>query len=283
MRRSALGGASSGTLRRWQEVSATRCLPAVLACILMTGCGDAAHNATVAASKPTTAQSVGAEVRRHVEALNPNQDVGIRSVSCEERGAVPSMGANAVAFLCSVHASDGEATTPHLWAYLPQDEENHVELLDETAERELAARGDVAGLNDGHSEADNRSAEEDIRHAEETVTQQTSAPATPPVTTNESAQVTNCGVLSYDAAHWSLGTRWRVTDSVTPCSEAMQVIRDDFSGKGIKHVGSDNAETYTVIDGWQCGGPETGGIGCTRGTQHITGSELRGTSGNEGK
>ena len=54
------------------------------------------------------------------------------------------MGTDAVAFLCSIHANNGEVAKPELWASLPMDEENKVELLDETAERELAARGEAA-------------------------------------------------------------------------------------------------------------------------------------------
>jgi hypothetical protein len=282
-RRTALEGAGSKTPRYWRDALTTGCVPVLLGCIMLAGCGGAAHDATVAAKAPGTDEAVGAKVKRHLEDLNPHQNAGIRSVSCEERGPVPSMGTNAVAFLCTIDANNGEATKPQLWAYLPQDKENHVELLDETAERELAARGEVPGLNDGHSEADNRSAEEDIHHAEEEVTQQSSAQATPPAVTTKATQGTNCGVLSYHSERWTLGERWTITDSGTSCPEAMQIIRDDFSRKGIKHVGSDNAETYTVINGWRCGGPETGGIGCTRGTQHITGSELRGATEDDGE
>lgn len=164
--------------------------------------------------KPSRDEAVGAEVKRHIEVLNPTQDVGIRSISCEERGPVPSMGTNAAAFLCSIHPNNGEATKPQLWAYLPQDEENHVELLDETAERELAARGEVAGLNDGHSEADNRSAEQDIHHAEEevngsadTTAKRERGAAPPPTTVSTTTKIDGkakrayTGATPYDLRH----------------------------------------------------------------------------------
>ncbi len=196
------------------------------------------------------------------------------------------MGPDAVAFLCLVHADNSEVAKPELWASLPMDEETKVELLDETAERELAARGELAGLNDGHSEADNRSAESDIRHAGEVSQEAPSQPTSPEASASTSGESTNaidCGVLTYRSAHWSLGERWRITDSATSCSEAMQVIRDDFGGKGITHSGNDNAENYMTVNGWRCFGPETGSIGCARGTQHITGSELRSAGGSEGE
>lgn len=93
----------------------------------------------------------------------------------------------------------------------------------------------------------------------------------------------SCGVLTYHSEHWTLGERWAITDSGTSCPEAMQIIRDDFGGKGHTHTGSDNAESYTMVNGWRCFGPETGSIGCTSGTQHITGSELRGASEDDGE
>jgi hypothetical protein len=282
MRVAAMGGWGSGAPRYSRDAVMARCALVVLGGLLLTSCGGGGRKATVAVKAAT----VGAEVKRHIEALNPSENVGISSVSCEQRGPVPSMGTNAVAFLCSIHATNGEATKPQLWAYLPSDNENHVELLDETAERELASRGELAGLNDGHSEADNRSAESDIRHAGE-VSQEASSQQTSPEasvsTSGESMNATDCGVLTYRSAYWSLGERWRITDSATLCSEAMQVIRDDFGGEGINHSGNDNAESYKTVNGWRCFGPETGSIGCTRGTQHISGSELRSASGTEGK
>lgn len=137
--------------------------------LLLAGCGGSTHRGSTVTESPTADTTVGQEVKKHIEALNPSEHVGIRSVSCEERGPVPSMGRDAVAYLCSIHSEDGETTKPQLWAYLPMDEEEPVQTLDTTAERELASRGESAGLNDGHSEADNRGAEEDIRKAEETV------------------------------------------------------------------------------------------------------------------
>jgi hypothetical protein len=140
---------------------------ALLTC--MAGCGSAHTNSTKTASSGSAIDNtVGEQVKQHLEALNRG-GAGIRSVSCIQRGPVPSMGTDAVAFLCSIHANNGEVAKPELWASLPMDEENKVELLDETAERELAARGEAAGLNDGHSESANKSAEEDIHHAEEEV------------------------------------------------------------------------------------------------------------------
>ncbi len=195
MRRNALERAGREPSRYSRDILATRLLAVLLGCFLLSGCGGTAHDATGAAKTPSRDEAVGAEVKRHIEALNPTQDVGIRSISCEERGPVPSMGTNAAAFLCSIYANNGKATKPQLWAYLPQDEENHVELLDETAERELAARGEVAGLNDGHSEADNRSAEQDIHHAEEevngsadTTTKRERRVAPPPTTVSTTPQ-----------------------------------------------------------------------------------------------
>jgi hypothetical protein len=257
---------------------AKRVLVAVFAGLLV-GCGASSkHGSTTASSASEHAGSaidrvVESEVRKHLEILNPG--VKLKAPSCEERGPVPSMGEDALAFLCTF---DGETAHAELWAELPMDHEEPVQPLDLTAERELAARGEVAGLNDGHSEADNRSAEEDIRHAEETSSQQTTSEA--PATTSS---VTACGVLKYSGAHWSLGEQWRITDSATPCPEALRVIREDFSGNGTNHPGADNAESYTTVNGWRCFGPETGSIDCTRGTQRITGSELRGTGGGSGE
>jgi hypothetical protein len=137
--------------------------------LLLAGCGGSAHRGSTGAENPTADTTVGEEVKKHIEALNPSEHVGIKSVSCEERGPVPSMGRDAVAYLCSIHAENDETTKPQLWAHLPMDEEEPVQTLDTTAERELASRGESVGLNDGHSEADNRGAEEDIKKAEETV------------------------------------------------------------------------------------------------------------------
>jgi hypothetical protein len=100
---------------------------------------------------------------------------------------------------------------------------------------------------------------------------------------SESTTTAACGALTYRSPHWSLGERWRVTNNGTSCSEAIRIIRDDFSGKASIHVGSDNAETYMTVNGWRCFGPETGSIDCTRGAQHITGSELRRTGGSGGE
>lgn len=286
MRVVAMGGWGSRAPRYSRDAVMARCVLVVLGGLLLAGCGGGGRKATVAANAATVDQTVGAEVTRHIEALNPSENVGIRSVSCEQRGPVPSMGTNAVAFLCSIHATNGEATKPQLWAYLPSDNENHVELLDETAERELASHGELAGLNDGHSEADNRSAESDIQHAGEASQEASSQQASPEAsasTSSESTNATDCGVLTYRSMHWSLGERWRITDSATSCSEATRVIRDDFGGKGVNHSGNDNAESYTTVSGWRCFGPETGSIGCTRGRQHIIGSELRPEGGNEGE
>ena len=282
MRVVAMGGWGSRAPRHSWDAVMARGVLVVLGSLLLAGCGGGGRKAKVAVKAATVDQTVGAEVTRHIEALNPSENVGIRSISCEQRGPVPSMGISAVAFLCSIHATNGEATKPQLWAYLPSDNENHVELLDETAERELASHGELAGLNDGHSEADNRSAESDIRHAGE-ASQETSSQQTSPSTSSESTNASDCGVLTYRSAHWSLGERWRITDSATSCSEATRVIRDDFGGKGINHSGNDNAESYTTVNGWRCFGPETGSIGCARGTQHIAGSELRPAGGNEGE
>ena len=176
-------------------------------------------------------------------------------------------------------------TSNHLWSCLSLNsygdavELHEGELLRE--EWEWNTDGSIA-----KERPDLSASEQELEEAftQPTSTTEEEAPsATSTTSHSESTPSTACGVLKYRNAHWSLGERWRITDSATPCSEAMQVIRDDFSGKGIKHVGSDNADTYTLIDGWQCGGPETGGIGCTRGTQHITGSELRGASEDDGE
>lgn len=164
---------------------------------LLTGCGgvhgnDSTHN-NAATSEPDTARIVEEEVKQHIEALNHDK-AGIKTVSCRERGPVPSMGTEAVAFLCTF---DGETAKAELWAKLPMDQEEPVMPLDLTAERELAARGEVSGLNDGHSEADNRSAEEDIHHAEEEVSQEGSASTTTgPTSSSTSGPARNSSEVS---------------------------------------------------------------------------------------
>ena len=151
------------------------------AVILMAGCGSAHTSSTKTATAGSAVDgTVGEEIKTHVEALN-HGTAGIQSVTCAERGPVPSMGTDAVAFLCSIRADNGEVTKPELWASLPMDEENKVELLDLTAERELAARGDIAGLNDGRSEPANKAAEEDIKHAEASVRESLNKQARPNV------------------------------------------------------------------------------------------------------
>lgn len=95
----------------------------------------------------------------------------------------------------------------------------------------------------------------------------------------QATPTTACGVLRYHGAHWSLGERWRITDSEPRCAEARRIIRDDFSGKGTYHGGKDVAESYWMVGGWRCIGPETRLVSCTRDTQRIAGYELRAAPG----
>jgi hypothetical protein len=48
------------------------------------------------------------------------------------------------------------------------------------------------------------------------------------------------------------------------CGTARKVIRLFLSGKGHKHGGPSQAETYWTVRGWRCG-TGTGGGGCIRG------------------
>jgi hypothetical protein len=47
------------------------------------------------------------------------------------------------------------------------------------------------------------------------------------------------------------------------CVEALGLFRELFAGRGEKHRGVDEAETYTEVDGWSCGSG-AGGFGCER-------------------
>jgi hypothetical protein len=209
---------------------------------LLAGCGSAHTNSTKTASSGSAIDNtVGEQVKQHLEALN-HGNAGIKSVSCKQRGLVPSMGAEATAFLCSITANNGEVAKPELWASLPLDEENKVELLDETAERELAARGEVAGLNDGHSESANKSAEEDIKKSEETVRETSQSPAakasptpttgetTPttagPTSTTTAGQMSQCAVEQSVQAFYSFPNIKYLTASHTSCQTANGVAME---------------------------------------------------------
>lgn len=157
--------------------------------VLLAGCGsmpdgDSTRSNAARSSESGIVRIVGEEVKQHIENLNHGQ-ADIRSVACKERGPVPSMGRNAVAFLCTF---DGETDHAELWAELPMDHEEPVMLLDVAAEQELAARGEYAGLKDGGSEASNKAAEEDIHHSEKEVQGELNDKAAPSTTSSEDAE-----------------------------------------------------------------------------------------------
>jgi hypothetical protein len=231
---------------RWRDAMTRRALiPVVVMSVgglLLAGCGSAHTNPTKTASSGSAIDNtVGEQVKKHLEGLN-HGGAGIKSVSCIQRGPVPSMGTDAVAFLCSIQADNGEVAKPELWASLPMDEENKVELLDETAERELAARGEVAGLNDDHSESANKSAEEDIKKSEETVRETSQSPAaktsptpttgattsatTAPTSTTTAGQVSQCEVEQSVQAFYSFPNIKYLTASHTTCQTANGVAME---------------------------------------------------------
>jgi hypothetical protein len=53
------------------------------------------------------------------------------------------------------------------------------------------------------------------------------------------------------------------TEDHVGCPEALGVFRDLFAGKGDRHQGTDEADSYTTVDGWSCGSG-AGGFGCRR-------------------
>lgn len=62
------------------------------------------------------------------------------------------------------------------------------------------------------------------------------------------------------------GRRFRVTivKGSVRCRTARRILRAFFSGKGVKHGGPSNAQTYWTLGRWRCG-TGTGGGGCIRG------------------
>jgi hypothetical protein len=272
----------------------TALLMTTVGVFLLSGCGgshQASHDGSAQsgpAKSPAerVAYIVGQEVKQHLEALN-HYKAGITTVSCKKRDSVPSMGTNAVAFLCTF---DNEPAHAELWAELPMDHEEPVQPLDLTAEQELAAHGEYAGVKDGQSEANNKSAEEDIRHAETEVQDEREGKSAPlsaeegrdreAATTGEPALSTPSEAPPTGSSPASTGTTSRLQSpgvSGSTCTGGFEDNGSPASGKGswadITASGLSCASADAVVHeyltkSYAGGGPVaeiTGGLRCHTG------------------
>ena len=219
------------------------------AALALAGCGASSkHSSTSTAavfSGSRTERIVESEIVQHIKALNHGEGY-IKTLSCKRRGSVPSMGEGAVAFLCTF---DGETAHADLWAWLPKDQEEPVMPLDLTAEQELAARGEYAGLKDGHSEEDNRSAEEDVRNVEEEVSKEDSTTTTSTsveasVASGSDAKSTKCYYPSRSVSGFTVKSESVTVTDHLGCTEGERFIAA-FLERGIALY---HSTTYATHD-----------------------------------
>jgi hypothetical protein len=95
-----------------------------------------------------------------------------------------------------------------------------------------------------------------------------SSPSTPPGAATTSTGST-CGRITTKIGPQSTGARdvpgtWTVAKTSVSCQEAEQVLTTYLNGGGVQHIGQSEADTYTIVDGWQCAGPRMLTAGCSR-------------------